>query len=154
MGPRSVLRPCSLLSGVRAAGLAAFIRSFVTRRKLVSGDSEGPEDDSGAVEGTNLEHMLSAWAGEEYAQAQASGGIRAYFNNCVRLTSTEFTVPYAVRRNILDFAVARYVFHHRHKELDVADATREATVDAFQYMLELRNSFSLVDSSQYRDRWR
>jgi hypothetical protein len=115
--------------------------------------SEGEES---AEEGTNLEHILQGWAEEEYQKARLSGDERAYFKQRVHDTAAEFKLPQYVVHHVLDFAVDRYVFHRRHKELDPADAKRETVIDTYQYMLELKNNFPLVnnDRPRLRDTWR
>lgn len=105
---------------------------------------------------SNLDSILEAWAGKEYANAKLSGDEKKYFADSVKSVITDFRLPHAVYHNIMNFAADRYIFHRRHKELARHDAKRETCIDTYKYLLELKNDMDVVsnDRPRLRDQWR
>lgn len=114
---------------------------------MVSG-SEGDE-------GGGLEHILEAWATTEYENAQDSGDVRKYLRESTYEIMRTFKQPHLAYRNIVDFQAQRAGYHFQHGARG-EQLNREVLIDTFQYLLELKNNFDIVDSNlpRFHKRWR
>lgn len=119
-------------------------------------NDEGAEDESELNDEQlgMLEQMLRAHASDHFSKAQKfQGGVPAYFQMLIRDVTADFKNQKLVARNIYDFSVDRYLFYRRHREMDKSDAVREAYIDTFEYLIQLKNEFPML-SPPMKDDWR
>lgn len=119
-------------------------------------NDEGPEDEMEMTQEQQgmLEQMLRAYAIDQYQKSvHMEGGTPAYFQQIIQEVAADYKNQGLIKRSVYDFSVDRFIFYRRHLEMDEKDAVREAYIDCFEYLIQLKNDFPMLRPPMKED-WR
>ncbi len=67
-----------------------------------------------------------------------------YFRNTVDKVISQYALPHRAYKNITNFLIDSYIYHHRHVEKDIRESINDSYRDSFVYLVRLNNHFPLT----------